>query len=192
MIHYACLQVVSSAYAKCYTWDVFQDGQLLGRKMRRLDKVGPFMCIRECLLRRSCKSINYYQLLSLCDINYDTISSNHSLQQLGGTWRYLDKRQMYSMLDVSPCSDTTCGENERCEVLANKSVVCSVTECGPLAAEKLRLVDSSYSPLMVGSRVRYQCVNNPSLLVLHQCQQTGTWKALQRIPKECIKDKSPE
>ncbi|XP_062621625.1 uncharacterized protein LOC134283188 [Saccostrea cucullata] len=121
-----CLFVPSDP-GQCYSWDIFQHGHLLGNKLRMIENIGPFTCIRECLLRKSCKSIDYLQYYKACEINFDNTSKDNPLEQKLLPWRHLEKSDMYKLLDVSPCNDTVCGVNERCEVLANDSVSCSIT-----------------------------------------------------------------
>lgn len=79
----------------CYSWDVFQDGRLDGRTLRSL-KTGPFTCMRECLVRKSCQSINYCHPTQECHLNYEITSPNNSLRKENNIFpfKYLEKSNM--------------------------------------------------------------------------------------------------
>lgn len=93
---YHVYTVVSQEPAKCYSWDTFQQGRLEGKVMRRLFQTGPFTCIKECLLRKNCKSINYDHGFHLCDINHG--KALKTSLKVGALWRYLERHKMDSMV----------------------------------------------------------------------------------------------
>ncbi|XP_062576022.1 uncharacterized protein LOC134237886 [Saccostrea cucullata] len=112
---------------KCFPLDRFREGRLLGCVLRKLEKVGPLSCVKECLLRQSCFSINYDIQALTCEINYANLGScGYSLKDSDG-YLYIEKRDMQHMVRISPCKTTTCGENQRCEILASGLFLCSIT-----------------------------------------------------------------
>lgn len=97
LVSLLCLAVSVSATppSVCYSWDVFQDGRLDGRTLRSL-KTGPFTCMRECLVRKSCQSINYCHPTQECHLNYEITSPNNSLRKENNIFpfKYLEKSNM--------------------------------------------------------------------------------------------------
>ncbi|XP_062576021.1 uncharacterized protein LOC134237885 [Saccostrea cucullata] len=171
---------------KCFPLDRFREGRLLGCVLRKLEKVGPLSCVKECLLRQSCFSINYDIQALTCEINYANLGScGYSLKDSDG-YLYIEKRDMQHMVRISPCKTTTCGENQRCEILASGLFLCSITEC---SAEKINGHKAhrqvSHQTLSVGEHFSYHCDHNVRHKVTYQCQQDGTWRSFNKSLQRC-------
>ncbi|XP_052708702.1 uncharacterized protein LOC128183639 [Crassostrea angulata] len=189
---YHVYSVICQEPAKCYSWDTFQQGRLEGNVLRSLSRTGPFTCIKECLLRNNCKSVNYNHQFHQCEINHRRAVKT-SLK-VGALWRYLERNKMDNLVDVSPCNGSICKKGERCVELADNSTTCSITECLPHSQHGNKLVFSKatpeHSPLAVGSVVHYHCATNVTVNITRRCQQTGNWKDLQDPIEYCVSKKT--
>lgn len=93
---YHVYSVICQEPAKCYSWDTFQQGRLEGNVLRSLSRTGPFTCIKECLLRNNCKSINYNHQFHQCEINHRrTVKTS---LKVGALWRYLERNKMDNLV----------------------------------------------------------------------------------------------
>lgn len=87
----------------CYPKNYFRFGRLSGNVLRRLESVGPFTCVRECLLRSSCLSINYNFQNLTCDLNYAKAYQNGHNLTTDGDFQYLDRTGMHVLVRSEQC-----------------------------------------------------------------------------------------
>lgn len=87
----------------CYPKNYFRFGRLSGNVLRRLESVGPFTCVRECLLRSSCLSINYNFQNLTCDLNYAKAYRNGHNLTTDGDFQYLDRTGMHVLVRSEQC-----------------------------------------------------------------------------------------
>lgn len=83
----------------CFSTDNFHRGYYSSGVLRRLQNTGPFTCFRECLLRRSCHSVDYQSDDGLCELLYLLAEKkNYTIPPDGQL--HIEKLQMYSMSSV--------------------------------------------------------------------------------------------
>ncbi|XP_062598836.1 uncharacterized protein LOC134260282 [Saccostrea cucullata] len=176
---------------QCIPRSHFRQGRMIWGAMRKLGNTGPLTCIRECLLRRSCVSISYNTEGS-CLLQYARASLSNPLYGSDNAWQYTEKPDMYAMVNTYPCNDAVCGENERCEVLNDKSVFCSITECTKPPEGIFRSWRTYASTTRAVGDVReYSCRHGTFLNVAtYTCKQDGSWGITDILPQninECNK-----
>lgn len=83
----------------CFSTDNFHGGYYSSGVLRRLQNTGPFTCLLECLLRRSCHSVDYQSDDGRCELLY-LLAENKNYTIPPDGQLHIEKLQMYSMSSV--------------------------------------------------------------------------------------------
>lgn len=83
----------------CFSTDNFHGGYYSSGVLRRLQNTGPFTCVRECLLRRSCHSVDYQSDGGRCELLY-LLPEDRSITIPPDGQLHIEKTQMYPMYSV--------------------------------------------------------------------------------------------
>lgn len=105
LFFYSLVHLLMSSYSpvmfsvgkQCFSTEHFRQKYQSSGVLRNQDNTGPFRCAYECLVRRSCHSINFYPGKALCELLYlqqaDMSYSTPSASQL-----HIEKSQMPPMV----------------------------------------------------------------------------------------------
>lgn len=83
----------------CFSTDNFHGGYYSSGVLRRLQNTGPFTCVRECLLRRSCHSVDYQSDGGRCELLY-SLAEHRSITIPPDGQLHIEKTQMYPMFSI--------------------------------------------------------------------------------------------
>ncbi|XP_061190113.1 lymphocyte antigen 75-like [Saccostrea echinata] len=147
-------------------------------------------CVEECLRRKRCKSISYYQGAHYCEINYESRNTSSLMYVQDAGWIYSDIEDWDNEL-IGPCSNANCTENEKCDQLSFQEFKCILTDCGVPTDKNVSfsMVDR-WDGIGIYRGIHLKCAENYNQTgsQLFVCQSNGKWKSDLICEKVCPQD----
>ncbi|XP_061190037.1 uncharacterized protein LOC133197868 [Saccostrea echinata] len=147
-------------------------------------------CVEECLRRKRCKSISYYQGAHYCETNYENRRGASSMYIQDSGWIYSDIEDWDKEI-IGACSNANCRENEKCNHLSLGEFKCVLSDCGVPRSENISFdAVERWDGIGIYRRIHLKCAENYRQTGSQQfiCQSNGKWKTDLNCESACPKD----